>query len=186
VHLPQLFQDEDLPGTPSGIQNDQQRERFRRIIHIAQPTKRLNELAKLLVGISKCPFQEDEDNPISKGCGNIIPNRVTLRNHRIICEEKTDDPNRRKEYIYTASRVRNIFAKITPEDYKLLGFHTTRPVDLLIATVAVAPPQIRPSIEMNPEKRAEDDITAAYVRIISINNELKGHIEASERTFKIL
>jgi DNA-directed RNA polymerase beta' subunit len=38
---------------------------------------------------------------------------------------------------------------------------------------------------MNPEKRAEDDITAAYVRIVSINNELKGHIESSERSNKI-
>lgn len=135
-----------FPGTPFNIQNDQQKERFRKIIHIAQPTKRLNELAKLLAGISKCPAPENEDDPQNKGCGNIIPNRVTLRNHQIICEEKTEDPGRKKEIIYTASRVRNIFAKITTEDYKLLGFHTTRPVDLLISTVAVAPPQIRPSI----------------------------------------
>ena len=43
----------------------------------------------------------------------------------------------------------------------------------MIETLAVAPPQIRPSIEMNPEKRAEDDITSVYVRIVSLNNELK-------------
>ena len=43
----------------------------------------------------------------------------------------------------------------------------------MIETLAVAPPQIRPSIEMNPEKKAEDDITSAYVRIVSINNEIK-------------
>ena len=43
----------------------------------------------------------------------------------------------------------------------------------MIETLAVAPPQIRPSIEMNPEKKAEDDITSAYVRIVSINSELK-------------
>jgi DNA-directed RNA polymerase II subunit RPB1 len=56
----------------------------------------------------------------------------------------------------------------------------------MIETLAVAPPQIRPSIEMNPEKRAEDDITSAYVRIISINNEFKkGSIESSEKTQKI-
>ena len=92
---------------------------------------------------------------------------------------------KKKEIIYTAQRVRNIFQKISPADSKLLGFQVTKPIDLLISTLAVAPPQIRPSIEMNPEKRAEDDITAAYVRIVSINNELKGHVESSERSNKV-
>jgi DNA-directed RNA polymerase beta' subunit len=59
---------------------------------------------------------------------------------------------------------------MTEADCKLLGFIRSKPVDLLISTLAVAPPQIRPSIEMNPEKRAEDDITQAYVRIVGINN----------------
>jgi hypothetical protein len=43
------------------IQNDQQRDKFKRIINISQPTKRLNELAKLLGPISKCPFQEKDE-----------------------------------------------------------------------------------------------------------------------------
>lgn len=52
--------------------------------------------------------------------------------------------------------------------------------------MAVAPPQIRPSIEMNPEKRAEDDITSAYVRVVSMNNEMKKNkIESSEKAQKI-
>lgn len=171
---------------PAATQNDQQREKFRRIVHIAQPTKKLNELAKLLGGINKCPFQQDEDetDPKNKGCGNAIPTRISLKNHRIVIDEKIDD-GKKRETVYSASKVRNIFSKISTADYKLMGFVTTKPVDLLILTLAVAPPQIRPSIEMNPEKRAEDDITAAYVRIISINNELRGHIEASERANKI-
>ena len=148
-------------------------------MHIAQPTKRLNELAKLLGPINKCPFQEgEEENDVRfKGCGSAIPTRIRLRNHQIIIEEKTGvgEDTKKKEIIYTAQRVRNIFQKIAPADSKLLGFIVTKPIDLLISTLAVAPPQIRPSIEMNPEKRAEDDITSAYVRIISINNELKGH-----------
>lgn len=85
----------------------------------------------------------------------------------------------------TAQRVRNILEKISAADAVLMGFKVTKPIDLLISTLAVAPPQIRPSIEMNPEKRAEDDITAAYVRIVSLNNELKSHGEASERANKV-
>ena len=42
----------------------------------------------------------------------------------------------------------------------------------MICSLAVAPPQIRPSIEMTPEKKAEDDLTSTYVKIISINKDI--------------
>jgi DNA-directed RNA polymerase beta' subunit len=93
----------------------------------------------------------------NRGCGSAIPTRISLRNHRIIIEEKVvggDEAAKKKETVYTAQRVRNIFQRISPLDSKLLGFTVTKPIDLLISTLAVAPPQIRPSIEMNPEKRA--------------------------------
>lgn len=89
----------------------------------------------------------------NKGCGSAIPTRISLRNHRIIIEEKVtsgEEVAKKKETVYTAQRVRNIFQKISSADSKLLGFLVTKPIDLLISTLAVAPPQIRPSIEMNP------------------------------------
>ena len=57
-------------------------------------------------------------------------------------------------------------------DIEKLGFTDTKPIDLMIKILAVPPPQIRPSIEMNPEKKAEDDITTAYVKILNINQEI--------------
>ena len=63
--------------------------------------------------------------------------------------DKGEKP-KKKEITYMATRVRNIFSKIAAYDYKLLGFTVTKPLDLLIESLAVAPPQIRPSIEMNP------------------------------------
>ena len=42
----------------------------------------------------------------------------------------------------------------------------------MIKSLAVPPPQIRPSIEMNPERKAEDDITTAYVKIIDLNQDI--------------
>lgn len=54
--------------------------------------------------------------------------------------------SKKKEVQYTAQKVRNIFSKMSHEDCKLLGFTITKPIDLLISTLAVAPPQIRPSI----------------------------------------
>lgn len=59
--MPQLLKAKDIPSKSLIIQNDQQRDKFKRIIHISQPTKRLNELAKLLGPISKCPFQEKDE-----------------------------------------------------------------------------------------------------------------------------
>jgi len=53
---------------------------------------------------------------------------------------------KKKDNYYSAARVRNIFNKISTSDAKILGFTVTKPLDLLIETLAVAPPQIRPSI----------------------------------------
>jgi len=167
-----------------------------RIRSIAQPTKRLSELAKLLGPINKCEMADSQDSAEPNGCGATIPTKIRVVNHKIMVEEKTlqlqFDENtgkevkaKKKESAYTALRVRNIFKAIKPEHCKILGFTRSKPVDLIISTLAVAPPQIRPSIEMNPEKKAEDEITSAYVRIVSINNELKSHIESSERQNKV-
>ena len=56
----------------------------------------------------------------------------------------------------------------------------------MIRTLAVPPPQIRPSIEMNPEKKAEDDITTAYVKILNIKQEIeRGTGQSVDRNNKI-
>ena len=124
-------------------------------------------MAKLLSTISKCQAEEleGEEKGYVGGCGSAIPTKIRLSSQRIIIEEKVELSNdlnpaskqsRKKDVVYPAQKVRNIFSKITNEDAKLLGFTITKPIDLLISTLAVAPPQIRPSIEMNPEKKAED------------------------------
>lgn len=38
---------------------------------------------------------------------------------------------------------------------------------------------------MNPEKKAEDQITSAYVRIVSLNNQIKANSQSSERANKV-
>ena len=43
----------------------------------------------------------------------------------------------------------------------------------MIRTLAIPPPQIRPSIEMDPERKAEDAITQSYIRILNSNIELQ-------------
>lgn len=67
-----------------------------------------------------------------------------------------------------------------------MGFLISKPIDLMIQSLAVCPPQIRPSIQMNPQKRAEDDITSAYLRIISINKDLRNNtFDKTQKQHKI-
>jgi len=66
-----------------------------------------------------------------------------------------------------------------------LGFTVTKPSDLLISVLAVAPPQIRTSIELGPEKRAEDDITNVYSKIIRLNNEIKQGLDNYKKNINL-
>ena len=72
------------------------------------------------------------------------------------------------------------------EDREILGFTFTKPIDLMIKSLAVPPPQIRPSIEMNPERKAEDDITTAYVKIINLNQDIiNGNFQYTDKASKL-
>ena len=97
--------------------------------------------------ISKCGEEQTkilEENKIGNFCGSDIPTKIQLRSYKLYVGDK----------IYDSRKVFKILSGISKEDAKVLGFTKSRPVNLMIETLAVAPPQIRPSIEMNPEKRA--------------------------------
>ena len=47
---------------------------------------------------------------------------------------------------YDSRKVFKILEGISRDDAKLLGFIRSKPIDLMIETLAVGPPQIRPSI----------------------------------------
>jgi DNA-directed RNA polymerase beta' subunit len=47
------------------------------------------------------------------------------------------------------------------------------PKDLIIKHLLVCPPQVRPAIEMNPARIAQDQSTKLYKKVIQKNNEIK-------------
>jgi DNA-directed RNA polymerase beta' subunit len=51
-------------------------------------------------------------------------------------------------------------------------FNESKPKDLIIKQLLVSPPQVRPSIEMNPVQCSHDDLTNVYLKIIKLNNEI--------------
>lgn len=48
---------------------------------------------------------------------------------------------------------------------------------MIISVMPVAPPAIRPAIQMESTQRAEDDLTHQYVSILKINKKMKEMID---------
>ena len=61
----------------------------------------------------------------------------------------------------------------------------SNPVNMIIESLAVAPPPVRPSVAMSNSARAEDDLTVAYSKIIKTNNELKNFINKGQNETQI-
>lgn len=56
----------------------------------------------------------------------------------------------------------------------------------MIRSLVVPPPQIRPSIEMNSERKAEDDLTSTYVRILSMNKDIEqGNFQFADKKSRV-
>jgi DNA-directed RNA polymerase beta' subunit len=49
----------------------------------------------------------------------------------------------------------------------------SRPEWFIIKNLAVAPPPVRPSVQMGSGYRSEDDLTYSYQQILKINIQLK-------------
>jgi len=59
-----------------------------------------------------------------------------------------------------AEEVLDIFKKINSEDANLIGFK--KPENMIIRRLPVAPPCVRPSVNMGGLMRSEDDLTYSY------------------------
>jgi DNA-directed RNA polymerase II subunit RPB1 len=57
-----------------------------------------------------------------------------------------------------------ILSKITDEDCRLLGLKPdiSRPENMIIKNLPVAPPPVRPNVIMSSSNRSEDDLTYSY------------------------
>jgi len=70
-----------------------------------------------------------------------------------------DEPNKEKEYL--ASDAYLIMKQISDEDSKILGLDPkyNRPENLILKSLLVCPPPVRPSVSMDSNAKAEDDLT---------------------------
>lgn len=57
----------------------------------------------------------------------------------------------------SAEECLDLFKKISKEEADILGFsNNSSPKDMIIKALLVMPPQVRPAIEMNPARIAQD------------------------------
>ena len=68
-----------------------------------------------------------------------------------------------------------ILKKIKDEDVEFLGLSAvfSRPEWMIITTLAVPPPSVRPSVRQSDNQRSEDDLTYALANIVKVNKTLK-------------
>lgn len=80
----------------------------------------------------------------------------------------------KREVQITAEKAYKILRKITQEHAELMGFGPDQHPSWLIWTAfPVLSPSERPSIQMNAQRRGEDDLTCAWFNIIKANQELE-------------
>ena len=63
---------------------------------------------------------------------------------------------------------------ISNEDCVLMGLRPdiSRPENMIIKNLPVAPPPVRPNVIMSSSNRSEDDLTYSYQKILQTNNAL--------------
>ena len=84
--------------------------------------------------------------------------------------------------LLTPDEARKSLEKMTDAEITLLGFSPTqsRPEWMVIKTLVVCPPPVRPSVQAGDGARSEDDLTFAYKEIIKTNNDLRRYIDQGQ------
>lgn len=78
------------------------------------------------------------------------------------------DPGRDRKQFLQADEAHKVFERIDEESCGLMGFNpkVSRPENMIIKNLAVAPPPVRPSVSMGNSMRSEDDLTYCYIKIL--------------------
>ena len=97
------------------------------------------------------------------------------------------DPSKDRKQILYPDEAYKVLKKISDYECTLLGFRpsVSRPENMIIKNLAVAPPPVRPSVAMSSTNRSEDDLTYAYQQILKTNILLQNHISRGANTTTI-
>lgn len=110
------------------------------------------------------------------GCGYVQP-KLSVQGLAIKVEylDENFDQTKDRKQMLSAEDAYQVLRRIKTEDLTLMGFDKKlgRPEWMLIKNLIVAPPSVRPSVQMPNMMRSEDDLTYAYQQILKMNNQLR-------------
>ncbi len=121
----------------------------------------LKEISRIAKTLKKCPVT-----------GKKLPN-YTKEGVKIAIDFGDS------KQIISPTEVYNIFEKISDEDVEYLGMNPkyARPEWLLLKTIPVPPPHVRPSVYMSSSQKCDDDLTTKLNEIVKTNIALKNAID---------
>jgi DNA-directed RNA polymerase beta' subunit len=161
-----------------------------KIMAIKSNQKRFEAYFKLCNTTTKVKLCGDDKHI---GCGSRQPDRYNKEAAmKIIAEwkDKDKEKNNSTQLEFTPEDVLRIFKRITNEDMEVMGFNPTwsKPEDMILQSLPVPPPAVRPSIIEENGQRREDDLTHKLSDIIKTNNNILDKINkgASEETIKLI
>lgn len=127
--------------------------------------RNLKEITKLSKTIKKCPITQKKLPTYTKEGIKIAV-----------------DFGKGKEII-SPTEVRAILEKISDEDAQILGLNTkyTRPEWLVLTTICVPPPHVRPSVFMSSSQKCDDDLTTKLNEIVKTNIALGNAISKADQ-----
>ena len=160
-----------------------------------QGQRRFEALLKLISKSSTVKARCGNANP--HGCGALQPVRINKqfindRFMRVSMELAFEDiegasttgeeETGGEKLSLTAEDVLTILSRIPDEDIVAMGLHPkhSRPENMIIQTLLVPPPAVRPSHQSALLQRSENDITIVLSNIIKANNNLKNRIQAGK------
>ncbi|SVA35717.1 uncharacterized protein METZ01_LOCUS88571, partial [marine metagenome] len=145
---------------------------FNDAIKINNKKKRLSKIKQLCnkyTNCSVCQFIQ----PIY----NIHQDEITI----------SFQASRHEKIPLEADQVKYIFERVSSTDSKLLGFDTkfNKLSSLIISTLLIPPPSIRPTLILDSGIHSQDDMTHKLLDIVKINKILKNFIKNGENEEKI-
>ena len=139
----------------------------------------------------------NKDNPVFQKAIKIVDNAKRLKKIKQLCEKEvscsvcklsqplytinidsvyiniTERKGEQKEL--SAEKIKNLLDRVSNTDTKLLGFNpnNVKLSSLIISTLLIPPPSIRPSLDIGSGIVSQDDMTYKLLDIIKINKVLK-------------
>ena len=149
--------------------------KLKKISKIKNPRRRLKEILKNVS--SECYTAEpgeEQNTKMIKGCSKKQPKYLKKKTDIFVKKGVLGEDDVDSKRVLRANEAYDILKRIDDETVELLGMNSnfSRPENLIIKILAVAPPCVRPSIELSSNSKSEDDLTHMYQSVLSTNMEL--------------